>query len=235
MNLMMRVKRFDGTLPEPRGTSLRYTGQQVISQLLPSINIRMKNKSDGMVVIEQGDIKEGALDSDVYMKSGKGIVHVTYNDYGPKETVALLDALQRVVEDALVLNGFSVGISDLVADEDTKRKMDESIRTQKQLIEQVQLQLHTDLFENNTGKTNQQEFEDQAFSILDKARDAAGKAGEESLSSENRLVAMVRSGSKGNASNIAQMIACLGQQAIDTPADGGMSSRRFNVKVGCTN
>jgi DNA-directed RNA polymerase II subunit RPB1 len=215
MNLMMRVKRFDGTLPEARGTNGRYTGQQVISQLLPSLNLRMKNKSDGLVVIEQGDIKEGTLDSDVYMKSGKGIVHVTYNDYGPKDTVALLDALQRVVEDSLVLKGFSVGISDLVADEDTKRKMDESIRTQKQLIEQVQLQLHTDLFENNTGKTNQQEFEDQAFSILDKARDAAGKAGEESLSAENRLVAMVRSGSKGNASNIAQMIACLGQQAID--------------------
>jgi DNA-directed RNA polymerase II subunit RPB1 len=215
MNLMMRVKRFDGTLPEPRGTNGHYTGQQVISQLLPSINLRMKNKSDGIVVIEQGDIKEGTLDSDVYMKSGKGIVHVTYNDYGPRETVALLDALQRVVEDSLILKGFSVGISDLVADEGTKLKMDESIRTQKQLIEQVQLQLHTDLFENNTGKTNQQEFEDQAFSILDKARDAAGKAGEESLSAENRLVAMVRSGSKGNASNIAQMIACLGQQAID--------------------
>ncbi len=215
MNLMMRNKRFTGLLPAPRGTNGKYTGQQVISQLLPSINLDMKNKSDGKVVIVQGDIREGTLDSDVYMKAGKGIIHVTFNDYGPKETTDLLDSLQRVVEDALVLNGFSVGISDLVADETTKKEMVEVIRKQKELIEQVQLQVHSDLFENNTGKTNQQEFEDQAFSILDKARDEAGKGGEKSLSEENRLVAMVKSGSKGGADNIAQMIACLGQQSIE--------------------
>jgi DNA-directed RNA polymerase II subunit RPB1 len=215
MNLMMRNKRFTGVLPAPRGTNGKFTGQQVISQLLPSINLEMKNKSDGMVKIVQGDIREGTLDSDVYMKAGKGIIHVTFNDYGPKETTALLDSLQRVVEDALVLNGFSVGISDLVADTNTKKEMDAVIRQQKEAIEQVQLQVHSDLFENNTGKTNQQEFEDQAFSILDKARDEAGKGGEKSLSEENRLVAMVKSGSKGGADNIAQMIACLGQQSIE--------------------
>ena len=225
MNLMMRNKRFDGILPTPDAAGF-YTGQQVLSKLLPPLNISMENKSYdaekqggetslNYVKIVQGNIIQGVVDGDIYMKPGKGIVHVTYNDYGPKETSMFLDSLQRVVEDYLVLNGFSVGISDLIADEETKKAFDASIQQAKKDIAAIQLQIHSDLFENNTGKTNQQEFEDQAFAILEKVRSDAGKNGMASLSTENRLVAMVKSGSKGDQLNIAQMVACVGQQSIE--------------------
>ena len=225
MNLMMWNHRFDGTMPVARADGTKYTGQQILSALLPSVNIEMGNKaydgekdskdSQNFVKIIQGDIKQGIIDDDIYMKPGKGIIHTTYNDYGPKETTQLLDALQNTVESFLVMNGFSVGISDLVADEDTKKNIDQVIQEQKKQVENLTLQVHTDLFENNTGKTNQQEFEDQVFGILNQATDNAGKAGKKSLSTENRLLAMVNSGSKGNTTNVAQMIACLGQQAIE--------------------
>jgi DNA-directed RNA polymerase II subunit RPB1 len=228
MNLMMWNKRFDGNMPAGRakdGQVERWTGQQVLSTLLPPINIEMGNKSyDGdkdskesnnYVKIVQGDIEQGVVDGDIYMKPSKGIIQVTYNDCGPQDTVALLDSLQNTVENFLVLNGFSVGISDLIADEDTKRAIDAKIQERKKQIEQVILQVHLDLFDNNTGKTNQQEFEDQVFGILNQATSDAGTLGQQSLSSENRLVSMVRSGSKGEPLNIAQMMACLGQTAIE--------------------
>ena len=228
MNLMMWNKRFNGVLPVPRllqDGKERCTGQQVLGAIMPPINIEMGNKSfdsdkdskdsDSYVRIKQGDIQQGVVDSDVYMKPSKGIIHVTYNDCGPKETVDLLDALQNTVENFLVLNGFSVGISDLVADEETKQEIDAKIQERKKQVEQVILQVHMDLFDNNTGKTNQQEFEDQVFGILNKATSDAGATSQKSLSSENRLVAMVRSGSKGEPLNIAQMMACLGQTAIE--------------------
>lgn len=228
MNLMMWNKRFDGNMPIARGGEKgkeRWTGQQVLSALLAPINIEMGNKSfdsdkdskdsDNYVKIVQGNVEQGVVDGDVYMKPSKGIIHVTYNDYGPKDTVALLDALQNTVENFLVLNGFSVGISDLIADEDTKRAIDVKIQERKKQVEQVILQVHLDLFDNNTGKTNQQEFEDQVFGILNQATSDAGSLGQKSLSSENRLLAMVRSGSKGEPLNVAQMMACLGQTAIE--------------------
>jgi DNA-directed RNA polymerase II subunit RPB1 len=228
MNLMMWNKRFDGNVPAPRAGEEgkeRWTGQQVLSALLAPINIEMGNKSfdkekDGKdsinyVKIVQGDIKQGVVDGDIYMKPSKGIIQVTYNDCGPKDTVDLLDALQNTVENFLVLNGFSVGISDLIADEDTKRAIDAKIQERKKQIEQVILQVHLDLFDNNTGKTNQQEFEDQVFGILNQATSDAGSLGQSSLSQENRLLAMVRSGSKGEPLNVAQMMACLGQTAIE--------------------
>lgn len=228
MNLMMWNKRFDGNMPTPRAGEEgkeRWTGQQVLGALLPPINIEMGNKSFdsekdskesiNYLKIVQGDIEQGVVDGDMYMKPSKGIIHVTYNDCGPKETVALLDSLQNTVENFLVLNGFSVGISDLIADEETKKIIDIKIQERKKQIEQVILQVHLDLFDNNTGKTNQQEFEDQVFGILNQATSDAGSIGQQSLSSENRLLAMVRSGSKGEPLNVAQMMACLGQTAIE--------------------
>jgi DNA-directed RNA polymerase II subunit RPB1 len=228
MNLMMWNKRFDGNMPTPRAGGEgkeRWTGQQVLGALLPSINIEMGNKSfdsekdgkdsDNYVKIVQGDIEQGVVDGDIYMKPSKGIIHVAYNDCGPKDTVDLLDALQNTVENFLVLNGFSVGISDLIADEDTKKAIDTKIQERKKQVEQVILQVHLDLFDNNTGKTNQQEFEDQVFGILNQATSDAGTLGQSSLSQENRLLSMVRSGSKGEPLNVAQMMACLGQTAIE--------------------
>jgi DNA-directed RNA polymerase beta' subunit len=226
MNLMMWNKRFDGTLPKPRMGAKRYTGQQVLGALLPPINLEMGNKSfDGdkdskqdsvnYIRIMQGDVQQGVVDGDIYMKPSKGIIHVTYNDCGAKDTVDLLDALQNTVEHFLVMNGFSVGISDLIADEKTKEDIDAMIQERKKKVEQLILQVHLDLFDNNTGKTNQQEFEDQIFGILNQATSDAGKTGQGSLSQENRLLAMVRSGSKGDPLNVAQMMACLGQTAIE--------------------
>ncbi len=224
MNLMMRNKRFEGIMPRPKADG-RWSGKQVLSQLLPPINLEMGNKAydkdkkaddpDNFVKIKQGEIDQGLVDSSIYMASGKGIIHTLYNDYGPKDTSMFLDSLQRVVEDYLVLDGFSVGISDLVADEETAKGIQKVIADCKEQIEQLQFQVHSDIFENNTGKTNQQEFEDQAFGYLKQATSTASSAVKKSLSPENRLVAMINSGSKGDWVNIAQMIACLGQQAIE--------------------
>ena len=81
----------------------------------------------------------------------------------------------------------------------------------KDLIEQTQL----GVFENNTGKSNVEEFETKVNNILNKASSEAGKIGLESLDKDNRFVVMVNAGSKGSDLNISQMISCLGQQNVD--------------------
>jgi DNA-directed RNA polymerase II subunit RPB1 len=216
MNLMMWNRRFEGVIPGStkavEGVK-RWTGQQVISQLLPPINLKMKNDSETEVEIYKGMILKGILDKSIFAKPSKGIVHVTYNDYGPKDTVNLIDSMQNTVEQFLVYNGFSVGISDLIADDQTNEKIKKDIKTKKQEIEDIILQVHLDLFDNNTGKSNQEEFESRVIGSLNKATEAAGKIGLASLAQENRLIAMVKAGSKGSTINIAQMMACVGQQA----------------------
>jgi len=219
MNLMMWNKRFEGIVPKGRKDG-KWTGQQVLSQLLPPLNLRMENDSykdnqipENIVEIEEGNIKQGIFDKSIFAKPSKGIVHVTYNDYGPQATVNFIDSMQNTVEQFLVYNGFSVGISDLVADKKTNDDIQVVIQAKKREVEDMILQVHLDLFDNNTGKSNQEEFETRVLGILNKANDEAGKMGLASLAQENRLTAMVKAGSKGSTVNIAQMMACLGQQA----------------------
>ncbi len=215
MNLMMWNKKFSGKLPQPKGENGSFTGHQVISQLLPPINLEMTNSSKKKVVIQEGEVLEGQFDKSIYSKASKGVVHVTFNDYGSKDTVNLIDGLQNTIEQFLVYNGFSVGISDLIADMNTKQEMNKEIKAKKSDVETILLQIHQDLFDNNTGKTNQAEFEDKVFGLLNKATELAGDTGYKSLANENRMTAMVRAGSKGGPINIAQMIACVGQQNIE--------------------
>lgn len=214
MNMMMWNKRFDGRMPQPKAGN-KFTGQQIISQLLPPINMDMTNGGKKRVLIREGDVLEGQFDKGIFSKASKGIIHMTYNDYGSKQTVNLIDTLQNTISQFLVYNGFSVGISDLIADMDTKKQMHEKIQEKKEGIETALLQVHQDLFDNNTGKTNQSEFEDRSFGLLNKAMENAGEIGQQNLSTENRMTAMVRAGSKGGPINIAQMIACVGQQNIE--------------------
>ena len=224
MNMMMKNRRFK-TIPVAKGKdpvsgAPRYTGQQIIGTLFPPINIQMDNsmyestpQDYNRVLIREGNFEQGVLDKGIFNKAGKGIIHTIYNDYGPKDTVDFMDGLQSMVEIYLIMKGFSVGISDLIADEDTRKKMEETIMKKKKEVDDMMLQVHMDLFTNNSGKSNQEEFEAKTIGILNKATVDSGKIGVESLSDENRLMAMVRSGSKGDGTNVAQMIACVGQQA----------------------
>ena len=214
MNLMMWNKRFDGEVPAS-ASDKGWSGHQVLSQLMPPINMEMTNSSKKKVIITEGEVKEGQFDKSVFSKASKGIIHMTFNDYGSKQTVDFIDAMQNTIEQFLVYNGFSVGISDLIADSVTKAEMNVKIQEKKSDVETILLNIHQDLFDNNTGKSNQAEFEDKIFGILNKATELAGDIGYNSLANENRMTAMVRAGSKGGPINIAQMIACVGQQNID--------------------
>ncbi len=223
MNLLVHSKRWDGRMPPPAKTDPvpLWSGQQVVSALLPAVHIEMGNKmwdekkgkgDDNYVIITNGTINQGILDGDVF---DKALIHILYNDFSPEMTVDFLDSLQAVVAAYLQNAGFSVGLSDLIADTETLNTIAGESTELKKKIESLQLQVHMGLFDNTSGRTNQEEFEGKIFQTLDKAIAAAGKTGLKSLVANNRMVNMVKCGSKGSDLNIAQMIALLGQQSIE--------------------
>jgi hypothetical protein len=112
-------------------------------------------------------------------------------------------------------SSFSVGISDLISDDKTKGEIIEVITKKKTDVKNLIDRVQIGIFENNTGKTNEEEFETQVNNILNKATDESGKIGREKLSKNNGFVTMVNSGSKGSDLNISFMISCLGQQNVD--------------------
>ena len=223
MNLLVHSKRWDGKIPPPAKTDPvpLWSGQQVVSALLPAVYLAMGNKvwddakgkgDPNYVIINNGTITQGVLDGDIF---DKALIHILYNDFSPEMTVDFIDSLQAVVATYLQNSGFSVGLSDLIADEGTLGIIATDMNTLKKQIESLQLQVHMGLFDNASGRTNQEEFEGKVFQTLDKVIGAAGKTGLKSLAVNNRMVNMVKCGSKGADLNIAQMIALLGQQSIE--------------------
>ena len=225
MNLMMWNKRFDGKLPEPQivGGAARWSGQQVLGNLLPPINADLKNKffdedsnPNNSVKIRDGMIQgAGIVDDDILNKTGVGVVHTTFNDFGALAAVDLIDSVQSTIEAYLIMSGFSIGLSDLVADDETLSQMNDIVQARKKEIDEIVLQVHMDVFDNNTGRSNQDEFEGQVFGKLNKAIEELGKLGQKALAQENRLISMLKAGSKGSTINVSQMVACVGQQNIE--------------------
>lgn len=208
------------------GKPKQWSGRQLMSTIIPhNINVRTGNKSydeekpdqDNFVVIENGVLKQGTLDKTIYQSRTKGLVHSIFNDCGPEDTRLFFDNTQKLVCNWLVLSGFSVGISDLVISEDTKKEIKKMIHDMKVKVYDIIADIHLNKFKNTSIGSNHDFFEDEVNKILNKAREATGKLGLSKLNDkENRMINMVLSGSKGSAINIAQMITCVGQQNVDS-------------------
>jgi DNA-directed RNA polymerase II subunit RPB1 len=227
MNILIYLDSFDGNLPEPnmKQPYERWTGRQLVSIAIPKgLNINMKNNSynediedDKLnhVIIKDGILVQGRLDSKIMNTGSRGLIHIIYNDYGVKIAQRFLDDLQNIVTRFLVVTGFSVGIGDLVADNNTNEQIKNIIVKTKKQVAKLNQQVHQKIFENIISDTLEEEFEKKVNNLLNKAISDAGKVGLKSLKNNNRMTNMVSAGSKGKTINIAQMIACLGQQNVD--------------------
>ena len=231
MNILCSLSTYDGTIPEPsitiniNGKDVpMWSGKSVISYIIPNnINITMKNNSYdtlpddylNKVIIKNGTVKSGGLDKKIFTATSKGLIHTIYNDLGPERTKDFIDDLQKITSYFLLIEGFSVGIGDMIADEDTNQKIREVINENKMNIEKIIQEFHLNIFENYSGKTNNQYFENKVNSLLNKTLSQTSNIGLKNLDQKNRVTNMVNSGSKGKSTNIAQIVACLGQQNVE--------------------
>jgi DNA-directed RNA polymerase II subunit RPB1 len=222
MNLLMSFKKVD---VETLGKKSRISNFDLLSQIMPPLTLNYKTKtfkegddyktSNGVLDIQNGVYHRGQLDKGVLGGGSKGLLQRICNDYGNMASADFIDDLQNIVTEYMKTSAFSVGISDLIADEATNKEISQVITTTKQKVHDLIDQAHIGIFENNTGKTNEEEFETQIKNITSKCENDTGKIGRESLSANNRFAIMVKAGSKGSDLNMMMMISCVGQQNVD--------------------
>ena len=202
------------------------TNFDILTQIMLPLSMRYKTKafkedkddaktSNAVLEIKNGKYIRGQMDKGVLGAGTKGLLHRTCNDFGNIASSKFIDDLQNVVTEYMKSSAFSVGISDLISDETTNNEIIKVITQKKNDVKNLIDQTQIGIFENNTGKTNEEEFETQVNNILNQATSEAGKIGLKSLSKNNRFVTMVNAGSKGSDLNISFMISCLGQQNVD--------------------
>ena len=198
----------------------------IMSQILPPLSLKYKTKafdeakedfgnSNAIVEIKNGEYKRGQMDKSVLGGNTKGLLQRICNNFGNMASAKFIDDLQNIITEYMKSSSFSVGISDLISDKKTNDEIVQVITKKKSEVSNLISQTQIGVFENNTGKTNQEEFETQVNNILSQASSESGKIGLKSLGKNNRFVTMVNSGSKGSDLNISFMISCLGQQNVD--------------------
>jgi DNA-directed RNA polymerase II subunit RPB1 len=223
MNLLMSFDKVNEKIFKKINNKI--SSFDLLTQILPPLSAHFANggyngdedkkTSNNIIDIINGKFVRGQLDKKALGAGSKGLLHSIFNDFGYEKAAEFIDDLQNIVTDYMKMSAYSVGISDLIANVETNEKISDAIIKKKQEVKDLIDQTHIGSFENNTGKTNEIEFESRVNSILQKAADEAGKIGRKSLNADNRFVIMVNAGSKGKTLNIAQMVSCLGQQNVD--------------------
>jgi DNA-directed RNA polymerase II subunit RPB1 len=227
MNLLLKTNNYS-VASLLKSSKEKYNHFELLSEIIPPISLKYKtdlfdkqgdgeseNTSNLVLEIKNGTIKRGQFDKGVLGSSSKGIMHRILKDYDTETCKSFVDNLQGIITEYMKTTGFSVGISDLVANEKTNKNIQDIINEKKKDVSKLTDQVHLGIFENKTGKTNEEHFETQVNNTLNQASSEAGKVAIRSLSRDNRFVALVTSGSKGSNINISQMISCLGQQNVD--------------------
>jgi len=215
-NLQMCNSYFKGQLKKP-SKDYTYTGKQLFSEILPpALFIEDKNKDGDKVIINNSTLVSGNLDKAVFHNITNGLIPVIYHDYGPIEIKKFLDNTQRLVCRWLLTAGFSIGISDLVSDKNTDTELVNKIREMKQIAYKKLEEMRKGTLENNSIVNNEQFIEREIISILNQTTNEVAKISLAKIDERtNRMFNMVNSGSKGKPTNIAQIMACVGQQNVD--------------------
>ena len=223
MNLMAHLKTID--LKKINFDEQVHSSFSLFSQIIPNITLKYKTKqysetedygkSNNVLEINKGTIKRGHVEKSILGDTTRGLIHRIYNDYDVDAACDFINNLQDIVTEYMKVHGYSVGISDLIADKETNDKINETINKKKIEVKSLIDETHLGIFDNKTGRSNVDEFETRINNILNKASFEAGKLGRQNLNSTNRFVIMVNAGSKGSDLNISQMISCLGQQNVD--------------------
>ena len=225
MNLLMMFNRVDMSKIK-RKRNERVSNFEVLSQILPPMSLKVKNKqfngdteksdsSNNIIEIKDGTYLRGQMDKGILGSGTKGLIHRVCNDYGNMASAAFVDDLQNIITEYMRNSCFSVGISDLITDEKTNQKIISIITDKKKDVKNLIDQVQIGIFENNSGKSNEEEFETKINNILSRAQNDAGREALKNLDKDNRFVIMFNAGSKGTEINIQQMTACLGQQNVD--------------------
>jgi DNA-directed RNA polymerase beta' subunit len=205
-----------------------WTGRQAISTVLPpGLTIEMASgdrkrgdddyvHEDDWVVVRDGELRQGVLSAKVFKAQSRGLVHAAYNTLGPQCVTAMLNNTQKLICDWLVLSGFSCGVSDLVIDAATAGSIRDALRETKAKVYGMIQQVHAGAFENASTKSDAEFLETEVGNAMKAGVKTASGAGLRAFARrENRMLNMIRSGSKGGPTNFQQMVSCLGQQTIE--------------------
>ncbi len=223
VELLVSARIFDLTrLPKKEQVS----GKEVFSVVLPQdFNFEGKTRlysgdekkdktNDAVVSIKAGKLLSGAMDK-ANLGEGSGLMLKNlHQQYGAEQTLEILGKMFRLGIESLLKYGFTTVISDTDLPEESRQRirkiLDDAYGTVDEFIETYR-QGKLDAF---PGRTIEETLELRILERLNNARNETGNIVGQNADVGSHTVIMTTCGSRGNPLNLAQMAACVGQQAM---------------------
>ena len=209
----------------------KYTNRELISRLLPEINLINKkpsmykeqyhgllkyNKDDINIIIKRGKLQSGILDKNTTGQNKKGsIFHIIAKEYGNEFALKTIYNFQQIIHNFLIYSGFTCGIHDINIPKESRLEIKNKIS--KMIIEAKE----------NTDKLNRGKlipplgislndfYESEQMNILTSGDDFINPILSGIDLYNNGLTKLVLSGSKGKLLNYIAINGSIGSQTID--------------------
>ena len=212
MNIIMDLENsWNHQIPVPAivKPKPKWTGKQVVSILLPNIDMEGKSKgyknfqnelkftskNDTYVKIMDGILICGILDKNTIGSRAKSIIHIIFNDMGFSKCTDFINKIQHISNRYLMLRSASAGINDLVVESEVRDKINNKV---------------DELINEANSKTD----ENDITPILSRALKETTSIIKNNWKKENNFYQMYTAGSKGKDKNIGQMMGAIGQNTL---------------------
>jgi DNA-directed RNA polymerase III subunit RPC1 len=171
--------------------------------------------NDAWLVIRNSEVMCGRMDKST-VGSGKkdSVFYVILRDFGPDYAVVAMNRLARLCARQFTLRGFSIGVGDVMPTQALNDKKHDLVTVAYKQCDELIETFKAGKLEKAPGCNMEQTLENSISGILSRVRQQAGSYCVETLSRNNAPLIMAKSGSKGSDINVAQMVACVGQQII---------------------
>lgn len=188
-----------------------WTGKELFSIILP--NISLENKK---ITIKNGDIVNGIMDKKTLGGGANGIIQAIFNQYGSKVCRDFLDNLQRLVIAWMEDTGFTIGFGDAVPSQETRDQIQQILQSKMlksdELIRKAQLGMFRPELNDPIRMAA---LEIELLNIANEANSEVEEIVQDNMPEDNHFIESVKSGSKGNPTNLNQIMGTIGQQMVD--------------------
>ncbi|XP_036146712.1 DNA-directed RNA polymerase III subunit RPC1 isoform X2 [Monomorium pharaonis] len=223
------------TLPPPAiiKPARLWTGKQIFSLIIRpnpecpvKANLKTKGKAyteneelcinDAYVIIRNSELLAGTMDKSVLGSGSKqNIFYVLLRDWGEDVAITAMWRLTRITNHFNFERGISLGIGDLIPSQGLLKSKEALLQEHYGKCRGYIKQMEEGRLVCQPGCSEEETLESKILNELSVIRELVGKDCLKELHRTNTPLIMALCGSKGSFINISQMIACVGQQAIN--------------------
>lgn len=211
-------------------------GKEIFSVLMPDdFNFRgfARHYKDGIkdpdaiVEIKEGKLITGILDKNNLGEGSGLLLRNLHKQYGAKKMVDMLGKIYKLGIEVLLRYGFTMPISDIDLKPESKEEIERLINEADSDVKKMIQEYNTGTLELLPGRDVKETLELRILERLNKVRNQTGEVSAKNADQDSHTLMMILSGARGNLLNLAQMSACVGQQALR----GGRISRGYQDRT----